>query len=69
VYTVYLLTLVGIWLRTLSVPLLIALLVWMVLLLLRVHFEEEVLSAAFPEYREYQQRVGAFGPKLVMRRP
>jgi protein-S-isoprenylcysteine O-methyltransferase Ste14 len=69
VYTVYLLTLVGIWLRTLSIPFLIAVVVWIGLLLLRVRFEEAILSAAFPEYREYRQRVGAFGPRLVMRRP
>ena len=67
VYTVYILTLVGIWLRTLSVPFLIALLVWVGLLLIRVHYEEEVLAAAFPEYRDYQRRVGPFGPKLVKR--
>jgi protein-S-isoprenylcysteine O-methyltransferase Ste14 len=68
VYTVYLLTMTGIWLRTLSVPFLIALLAWIGLLLLRVRYEEEVLAAAFPEYREYQRRVGAFGPKPVARR-
>jgi protein-S-isoprenylcysteine O-methyltransferase Ste14 len=67
VYTVYILTLVGIWLRTLSVPFLIVLLVWVGLLLIRVHYEEQVLAAAFPEYREYQRRVGPFGPKLVKR--
>jgi protein-S-isoprenylcysteine O-methyltransferase Ste14 len=69
VYTVYILTVVGIWLRTLSVPFLVAVLVWIGLLVLRVHYEEQVLSAAFPEYREYQRRVGAFGPKLLQRRP
>jgi protein-S-isoprenylcysteine O-methyltransferase Ste14 len=65
VYTVYILTLAGIWLRTLSAPFLIALLVWVALLIARVHFEEEVLIAAFPEYQEYRRRVGAFGPKLA----
>jgi protein-S-isoprenylcysteine O-methyltransferase Ste14 len=69
IYTVYILTHTGMWLRTLSVPFLLALLVWVILLAVRIHFEEEVLSAAFPEYAEYRRQVGAFGPKLVKSRP
>ena len=69
VYTIYILTQAGIWLRTLSVPFLVFLLVWVALLLMRIHFEEQVLTSAFPEYAEYRRRVGAFGPKLMKPRP
>jgi protein-S-isoprenylcysteine O-methyltransferase Ste14 len=65
IYTVYILNNTGIWLRTLSMPFLIVLLLWFALLLIRVRYEESVLSAAFPEYESYRRRVGAFGPKPV----
>jgi protein-S-isoprenylcysteine O-methyltransferase Ste14 len=32
-----------------------------ILLLIRVRYEEGVLTAAFPEYTEYRRRVRAFG--------
>jgi protein-S-isoprenylcysteine O-methyltransferase Ste14 len=38
--------------------------VWVVLLLLRVRYEEHVLEATFPEYASYRASVGAFGPRL-----
>ena len=63
IYTVYILNNTGIWLRTLSMPFLLVLLLWFALLLIRVRYEESVLSAAFPEYESYRRRVGAFGPK------
>jgi protein-S-isoprenylcysteine O-methyltransferase Ste14 len=65
IYTVYILNNTGIWLRTLSLPFLVVLLLWFVLLRIRVGYEETVLSAAFPEYAAYRRRVGAFGPKLA----
>ena len=66
IYAVYILNNTGIWLRTLSPPFLVVLLSWMALLLLRVRYEEAVLSAAFPEYEAYRRRVGAFGPRLAV---
>ena len=68
IYTVYFLTIFGIWLRTLSLPFLLALVIWIGLVLVRVRYEEQILLAAFPEYEEYRRRVGAFGPKLRARR-
>jgi protein-S-isoprenylcysteine O-methyltransferase Ste14 len=65
IYTVYILNNTGIWLRTLSLPFLIVLLAWFALLVIRVRYEEAVLSAAFPEYEAYRRRVGAFGPRLA----
>lgn len=67
IYAVYILNNLGIWLRTLSLPFLLVLLAWYALLLIRVRYEEAVLSAAFPEYREYARRVGAFGPRPLRR--
>jgi protein-S-isoprenylcysteine O-methyltransferase Ste14 len=34
---------------------------WVALLVIRVRYEEGVLTAAFPEYSEYRRRVRAFG--------
>ena len=61
IYTVYLLINAGILLRHLTVPLALVLAAWLVLLLIRVRYEEGVLMAAFPEYTEYRRRVRAFG--------
>ena len=61
IYTVYLLINAGILLRHLTLPLAVVLGVWLVLLLVRVRYEEGVLAATFPEYPEYRRRVRAFG--------
>ena len=61
IYTVYLLINAGILLRHLTLPLAIVLAVWVLLLLVRIRYEEGVLAAAFPEYPEYRRRVRAFG--------
>ena len=61
IYTVYLLINAGILLRHLTLPLAIVLGLWVVLLLIRILYEEGVLAAAFPEYPEYRRRVRAFG--------
>ena len=31
---------------------------------LRAHYEEVILTSAFPEYARYRREVGMFGPKL-----
>jgi protein-S-isoprenylcysteine O-methyltransferase Ste14 len=62
IYAIYLLINTGILLRHLTLPFAAVLAVWFVLLLVRIRFEEQVLTGAFPEYREYRRRVGAFGP-------
>lgn len=43
--------------------------VWLVLLHFRVGYEEHVLSAEYPEYDVYRQRVGAFAPRMARVRP
>jgi len=61
IYTVYLLINAGILLRHLTVPFALLLAAWVILLVVRVRYEEGVLTAAFPEYTEYRSRVRAFG--------
>jgi protein-S-isoprenylcysteine O-methyltransferase Ste14 len=63
IYAVYLLINAGILLGHPTLPLAVVLAGWLALLLLRVGYEEAVLSTAFPQYREYRRRVGAFGPR------
>ena len=64
IYAVYLLVNAGILLRHFTLPLGLVLAAWLALLIVRVGYEEQVLVGAFPQYREYRQRVGAFGPRL-----
>ncbi|MBA3259716.1 MAG: isoprenylcysteine carboxylmethyltransferase family protein [Gemmatimonadales bacterium] len=64
IYTIYILINLGILLRHLTLPFAVVLTAWFTLLLVRIRFEEAVLSRAFPEYQEYRRRVGAFGPRL-----
>jgi protein-S-isoprenylcysteine O-methyltransferase Ste14 len=64
IYAVYLLINAGILLRHFTLPLGLVLAAWLALLIVRVGYEEQVLAGAFPQYREYRQRVGAFGPRL-----
>jgi protein-S-isoprenylcysteine O-methyltransferase Ste14 len=61
IYTVYLLINTGILLRHLTLPFILVLAVWFATLLLRIRYEEGVLSSAFPEYPEYRRQVRAFG--------
>lgn len=65
IYAVYLLINAGILLRHLTIPLAVVLAGWLALLLVRVGYEEQVLATAFPQYRDYRHRVGAFGPRLA----
>lgn len=65
IYAVYLLINLGILLRHLTPELAAVMAVWVALLLVRIRYEEGVLTAAFPEYRDYRRRVGAFGPRLA----
>jgi protein-S-isoprenylcysteine O-methyltransferase Ste14 len=45
-----------------TVPIAAALVVWGVFIRLRMQYEEAILTQAFPEYVEYQRRVGALLP-------
>jgi hypothetical protein len=64
IYTIYILLFGGMCLQNLTPAFAAVLLAWFALALARIHYEERVLEAAFPEYVEYRRRVGMFGPRL-----
>lgn len=64
IYGAYIPQNLGIWLLYPTLPLALAMLAWLGLQMLRIRYEEEVLTAVFPEYTDYRKRVGAFGPHL-----
>jgi len=67
IYASYVLNFSGLLLVHLTVPMAVVTGIWFVLTCTRMRFEEQVLIAAFPEYRSYQRRVGALGPRLWRR--
>jgi protein-S-isoprenylcysteine O-methyltransferase Ste14 len=67
IYASYLLNFSGLLLQHLTVPMAIVTSCWFLLTCTRMRFEEQVLTAAFPEYRSYQRRVGALGPRFWRR--
>jgi protein-S-isoprenylcysteine O-methyltransferase Ste14 len=69
IYAVYLLVNAGILLGHLTVPFAAVLAVWIGLMVLRIRYEEAVLTNAFPDYRAYRARVGAFGPRFGIAAP
>jgi len=64
IYATQLLEYVGIWMLHATLPFALVLIAWILVLRLRLGYEERVLCAEFPEYASYRQRVGAFGPRL-----
>lgn len=68
VYACYLLQYAGFVISHLTPALSAAFLVWLGVVLLRISYEESVLSAAFAEYAEYRQRVGRFMPRYAAQR-
>jgi protein-S-isoprenylcysteine O-methyltransferase Ste14 len=67
IYALYFLQYAGLWLIFPTAALACVLAVWAGLMFARMHFEECVLMAAFPEYAAYQERVGRFAPRLRRR--
>lgn len=63
-YAAYVLQNFGLWLRLPTLPLAVVFMVWLVVTTIRIHFEERVLTAAFPQYQEYARRVGMLFPRL-----
>ena len=63
IYAAYLLQYLGMWLGHFTLPFGITLLAWLALISLRVHYEEAVLEATFPEYAQYRQEVGLLCPR------
>lgn len=60
-YLAYMLQYGAIVITHLSLPFLLAFLLWLGLVLARIHYEEEVLVAAFPGYDVYRRSVAMFG--------
>ncbi len=64
IYGAYIPQYLGLWLLYPTLALALTMLAWLGLQMLRIQYEEKVLTAAFPEYSDYRRRVGAFGPHL-----
>lgn len=64
IYACYLLQYVGLWLAHWGLMLGLILLIWSAITAVRIYFEESVLQAEFPQYRQYQESVGLFAPRL-----
>lgn len=64
IYATQLLEYLGIWMLHATVAFAAALVGWLIIVRVRMRYEEQVLRDVFPEYASYQQRVGAFGPRL-----
>jgi protein-S-isoprenylcysteine O-methyltransferase Ste14 len=64
IYATQLLEYLGIWMLHATVVFAAALVVWLIIVRVRLRYEERVLSEEFPEYASYRQRVGAFGPRF-----
>jgi len=67
IYASYLLTFTGFLLLHLTVPMALVTGLWFFLTGVRMRYEEQVLTATFPEYRSYREQVGALGPRLWRR--
>jgi protein-S-isoprenylcysteine O-methyltransferase Ste14 len=67
IYALYFLQYGGLWLIYPTPQLGCVLVTWAGLMFARMHFEERVLMAAFPEYAAYKERVGRFAPRLRRR--
>jgi protein-S-isoprenylcysteine O-methyltransferase Ste14 len=63
-YGVYALQHLGLLLRFNTLPMLVVVLTWLVMTMIRIRFEERVLTAAFPQYKDYRRRVWMFTPSL-----
>ena len=64
IYTGYLLQYLGILLAHLTAVFAAVLVIWLVLAVIRIGYEEAVLTATFPEYATYKRTVGMLGPTL-----
>jgi len=63
IYATHVLMCIGILLGHFTLPVVLAVLIWVGLMSARVHYEEMVLEDTFPEYAEYRRQVGRFGPR------
>lgn len=65
VYASYLLQYAGMTLSHLTPVSVLVLAMWWWVVMVRISYEESVLSAEFPEYASYKRQVGRFMPRLV----
>jgi protein-S-isoprenylcysteine O-methyltransferase Ste14 len=68
VYASYLLQYAGLVVSHLTPALVMLYVAWLCVVTIRMRYEEQVLTAAFPEYEDYRRRVGRFLPRLTRRR-
>jgi protein-S-isoprenylcysteine O-methyltransferase Ste14 len=64
IYLGYLLEYLGILIISPTVQLAAAVLMWSTMCRLRIHYEEKVLRATFPEYQTYSREVGMLWPRF-----
>jgi protein-S-isoprenylcysteine O-methyltransferase Ste14 len=64
-YTAYIVQNIGLWLRIATFPMALVLFGWFLVTLVRVRYEEDVLSRTFPGYEAYRCAVGMFAPRLA----
>jgi protein-S-isoprenylcysteine O-methyltransferase Ste14 len=67
IYATQIFEYVGVWLLHATLQLGIVIAVWFILVRIRVRAEERVMTAEFPEYELYAERVGPFAPRLSRR--
>jgi protein-S-isoprenylcysteine O-methyltransferase Ste14 len=67
-YAAYIVQNIGLWLRIATLPLALVLFGWFVITLVRVRYEENVLSRTFPKYEAYRNAVGMFAPRWRLSR-
>jgi protein-S-isoprenylcysteine O-methyltransferase Ste14 len=65
IYLSYVLQLLGVWLTRPTPVFAVVLLLWFALMLLRMRYEEALLSEVFPEYEAYRLRVRALYPRFA----
>ncbi len=65
IYAAYLLQYGGTLIAFGSAPFALVLALWLVFILVRIHFEERVLHATFPKYEQYRATVGVLGPRPI----
>lgn len=63
-YLAYLLSYAGVLIQRPTFAVAVTCVMWFAATVARIHYEEAILVAVFPEYSKYRARVGAFGPKF-----
>lgn len=67
IYATQIFEYVGVWFLHATLQLGIVIVLWLILVRIRVRAEERVMTAEFPEYKLYAERVGPFSPRFGVR--